>query len=486
MAILSDLEPKSVFRFFEEICGIPHGSHETKAISDYLVAFAVERSLKYRQDESNNVIIFKDGTKGYENSPTVMIQGHMDMVCEKEPDCTKDMSKEGLDLFIDGEVIGARGTTLGGDDGIAVAIALAILDSSEIVHGPLECVFTVDEEVGLLGSQALDASDLKAQYMLNIDSEKDKVLTVSCAGSIRSGCEMPVNREEFKGSLYELKIGGLKGGHSGEEIHLGRANSNILLGRALNKIGGTYDIRLIRADGGNKENAIPRESVAYFSVASDLSIEEFIYKLESELKGEYQTADPDLFVSIKKVNANDVQILDGMLPMDKDSTKRSICFMFCVPDGLLKMSIDVEDLVQTSTNLGRMYTQDDKICFSFLMRSCVNSQNMETYEKMANLAEMLGAKAFINSSYSAWEYKPKSKLRNVMIDAFRAVYDAEPKIEALHAGLECGIISGKMPGLDCISYGPDLTDIHTTRERLYIASTWRIWNLTLETLKRLK
>lgn len=480
MRILEDLEPKSVFCFFEEICGIPHGSHETKAISDYLVAFANERSLKYRQEECNNVIIWKDATKGYENAPTVMIQGHIDMVCEKEPDCTKDMSKEGLDLFVEGDVIGARGTTLGGDDGIAVAIALAILDSNEINHGPLECVFTVDEEVGLLGAQELDASDLKAKYMLNIDSEKDKVLTVSCAGSIRSAGEILVNREEFEGATYELKIGGLKGGHSGEEIHLGRANANILLGRALSKISHTYDLRLISACGGNKENAIPRESTAVFKVASDLSLQEFIYKLESELKSEYQTADPDLFVKITKIDAA------SETPMDKDSTNRVVCFMFCIPDGLLKMSIDVEDLVQTSTNIGRMYTEADKVVFSFLMRSSVNSQNMETYEKMANLAEMLGGKAYINSSYSAWEYQPESKLRKVMTEAFNAVYDAEPKIEALHAGLECGIISGKLPGLDCISYGPDLVDIHTTRERLHIASTWRIWNLTVETLKRLK
>lgn len=481
MKILENLEPKNVFRFFEEICGIPHGSHETKAISDYLVAFAVERNLKYRQEECNNVIIWKGATEGYENSPTVMIQGHIDMVCEKEPDCKKDMSKEGLDLFIDGDVIGAKGTTLGGDDGIAVAIALAILDADGLNHGPLECVFTVDEEVGLLGTQALDTSDLKASYMLNIDSEKDKVLTVSCAGSIRTACDMPINRTDFEGITYEIKVGGLKGGHSGEEIHLGRANSNILLGRTLNKLSQTYDLRVIRADGGNKENAIPRESIALVSVASDISIQEFVYKLESELKKEFQTADPDLYITATKINYT-----GELLPMDKDSTRRVICFMFCVPDGLLKMSIDVEDLVQTSTNLGRMYTEADKVVYSFMMRSCVNSQNWETYEKMTNLAEMLGGKTSVQSSYSAWEYQPNSRLRNVMIEAFNAVYDAQPKIEALHAGLECGIISGKMPGLDCISYGPDLVDIHTTRERLHIASTWRIWNLTLETLKRLK
>ena len=482
MRILEDLEPKSVFRFFEEICEIPHGSHETKAISDYLVAFAVEHSLKYRQEECNNVIIWKDATPGYENAPTVMIQGHIDMVCEKDPGCDKDMSVEGLDLFIDGDWIGAKGTTLGGDDGIAVAIALAVLDSDKINHPALECVFTADEEVGLLGAQALDTSDLRAEYMLNIDSEKDKVLTVSCAGSTRTAAEIPVCRQDFDGSIYELKISGLKGGHSGEEIHLGRANSNILLGRTLNKISNTYDIRLISACGGNKENAIPRESTALFKVASDLSLKEFIYTLENELKTEYQTADPDIVIEVTKIE----EASDLFMPMDLESTKRAICFMFCVPNGLIMMSVDVKDLVQTSSNLGRMYTQEDSIVYSFMLRSSVNTQNKETHDKITALAKCFGGTTSIASSYSAWEYQPNSKLRKVMIDAFNAVYDAEPKIEALHAGLECGIISGKLPGLDCISYGPDLVDIHTSRERLHIASTWRIWNLTLETLKRLK
>ena len=482
MKILENLEPKSVFRFFEEICGIPHGSRETKAISDYLVAFAVERGLKYRQDDSNNVIIWKDATEGYEDAPVVMIQGHIDMVCEKDPTCTKDMSKEGLDLFIDGDWIGAKGTTLGGDDGIAVAIALAILDSSELHHAALECVFTTDEEVGLLGAQALDTSDLNAKYMLNIDSEKDKVLTVSCAGSIRAASKIPIKRENFDGVAYEVKVGGLTGGHSGEEIHLGRANANFLLGRTLNTILHTYDMRLLRVDGGNKENAIPRESTAIIKVMSDLSLKEFVYKLENELKYEYHTADPDLFISVNKVEDVD----DSMAPMDYDSTKRVSAFMFCVPDGLLKMSIDVEDLVQTSTNLGRVYTEEDSVVYSFLMRSSVNSQNRETYERVGALSELFGGTTEISSSYSAWEYQPESRLRKVMMEAFNAVYDANPKVEALHAGLECGIISGKMPGLDCISYGPDLVDIHTSRERLHIASTWRIWNLTVETLKRLK
>ena len=233
MPVLSDLEPREVFAWFERLCAIPHGSHHAKAISDYLVAFARERGLACRQDAANNVVIRKAASAGYENAPVVMLQGHIDMVCEKDTDCGKDMETEGLDLFVDGDVIGARGTTLGGDDGIAVAMALAVLDADDIPHGPLECVFTADEEVGMIGARALDASDLKAKYLINIDSEEEGVLTVSCAGACRTLCTLPVTRVPFDGQMLRVRISGLAGGHSGEEIHKGRANANLLLGLSL-------------------------------------------------------------------------------------------------------------------------------------------------------------------------------------------------------------------------------------------------------------
>ena len=479
MGVLSGLKPKQVFRFFEELCAIPHGSHNTKAISDYLVAFAKARQLKFRQDELNNVIIWKAPTAGYENAPAVMIQGHMDMVAEKDADCPKDMEKEGLDLFVEGDLVGARGTTLGGDDGIAVAMALAILDADDIPHGPLECLFTVDEEVGMLGARGLDASDLTAKYLLNLDSEEEKVLTVSCAGSTRAVCTLPGARAAFDGTVCELTVDGLMGGHSGEEIHKGRANANLLMGRALTELSNATDLRLVTVTGGAKDNAIPRDARAVLSVADFAAAEKAAKALGEALANEYRTADPDIRVSLRPTDSQ-------LLPLDGDSTRRVTAFLFCAPNGVQMMSAEVPGLVQTSLNLGRVYTEGDAVVGWFMIRSSVNSQAAETTEKVITLTKALGGAVEIPASYSAWQYRPDSHLRDVMVEAFRAVYGQEPKVAALHAGLECGILSGKMPDLDCISFGPDLTNIHTPRERLHIQSTERTWLLTLETLKRLK
>ena len=479
MNVLSGLEPKNVFHFFEQICAIPHGSYHTKAISDYLVAFAKERGLKYRQDEANNVIIWKGATPGYENAPTVMLQGHMDMVCEKDPDCAKDMETESLDLFVDGDEVGARGTTLGGDDGIAVAMGLAILDADDIAHGPLECLFTVDEEVGMIGARALDASDLKAKYMINIDSEEEKVLTVSCAGSTRAVCTLPVKREPSAGETFTLTGDGLIGGHSGEEIHKGRANSNILMGRALYELSEKTEVRIVDVRGGTKDNAIPRDASAVITVANAAAAQRVVTELDAALKGEFHTADSGVSVRLSPAEA-------AGPALDADSTRRVICFLFCAPNGVQMMSADVPGLVQTSLNLGQVFSEEDKVTARFMVRSSVNSQKDETTERVAALTKALGGSIEIPASYSAWEYRPDSPLRDVTVEAFRAVYGEEPTIAALHAGLECGILSGKMPELDCISFGPDLTNIHTPRERLHIASTRRVWQLTLETLKRIR
>ena len=442
MGVLSGLEPKTVFRFFEELCAIPHGSHNTRAISDYLVDFAESHRLKFRRDEFNNVIIWKAPTAGYEHSPAVMIQGHVDMVAEKDADCAKDMEKEGP-------------------------------------HGPLECLFTVDEEVGMLGVRGLDASDLTAKYLLNLDSEEEKVLTVSCAGSTRAVCTLPVHRAAYADTVCKLVIDGLMGGHSGEEIHKCRANANILMGRALTELRNATDLRIIAVSGGAKDNAIPRDAVALVAVKDFAAAEAAAKALGEALQNEYRTADPDIRVSLEPAASD-------LMPMDEDSTRRVAAFLFCAPNGVQMMSAEVAGLVQTSLNLGQVYTDGDAVIARFMIRSSVNSQAAETTEKVITLTRALGGAVDIPASYSAWQYRPDSHLRDVMIEAFRAVYGEEPKIAALHAGLECGILSGKMPDLDCISFGPDLTNIHTPRERLHVASTERTWALTLETLKRLK
>lgn len=479
MAVLSNLEPKQVFDWFERLCAIPHGSFHTKAISDYLVNFARERGLAYRQDENNNVVIWKAAAPGYENAPTVMIQGHLDMVCEKEPDCAKDMETEGLDLFVEGDLIGAKGTTLGGDDGIAVAMGLAVLDADDIPHGPLECVFTVDEEVGMIGARALDTSDLQAEYLLNIDSEEEGVLMVSCAGACRMVCTLPAEREAFDGTTLCVKISGLVGGHSGEEIHKGRANSNILMGRVLYEMSRACELRLVRVAGGSKDNAIPRETAAVISVSDDAALRSLAEKLTAELQKEYETADSGITVTVSAAE-------ETMLPMNADSTEKAIALLHCAPNGVMEMSMDVPGLVQTSLNLGRLYGDEKELHASFMVRSSVNSQKDAVASRLALLTKMLGGSTEQPSSYSAWQYRADSRLRELMAAVFREQYGHEVRIAALHGGLECGILSGKMPELDCVSIGPDITDIHTPRERLHIDSTQRTWKLVLETLKRLK
>ena len=362
MPVLSDLEPREVFAWFERLCAIPHGSHHAKAISDYLVAFARERGLACRQDAANNVVIRKAASAGYENAPVVMLQGHIDMVCEKDADCGKDMETEGLDLFVDGDVIGARGTTLGGDDGIAVAMALAVLDADDIPHGPLECVFTADEEVGMIGARALDASDLKAKYLINIDSEEEGVLTISCAGACRMACTLPVTRAPFDGQTLRVRISGLAGGHSGEEIHKGRANANLLLGRALDEMSRAGALRLIRVSGGTKDNAIPREAEAVVRTGDAAALRRAVEALAAALRAEYHVADGHITVTVTETD-------DGLTPMDAASTERAITLLLCAPNGVVEMSMDVPGLVQTSLNLGRLTSDEASLRASFMIRS---------------------------------------------------------------------------------------------------------------------
>lgn len=479
MSVLSGLEPNRLFAFFEELAAIPHGSRNTRAVSDWLADFARARGLRFRQDGADNVIIWKDASPGYEDAPAVMLQGHMDMVCEKAPGCEKDMAREGLELFVEGDEIGARGTTLGADDGIALAMALAVLDDDAIAHGPLECLFTADEEVGMLGAQALDCADLKARYLLNIDSAEEGVLTVSCAGSARMLCTLPVTRAPFGGTTLRLTVRGLFGGHSGEEIHRGRGNANILLGRALRAVSRQTALRLIRAEGGGKDNAIPREAEALLAVSDPEAAAAAVAALDAALRRELQLTDPEVSLSLTPAES-------GELPLTEESTARILCFLFCVPNGVQSMSPGVPGLVQSSLNLGQLRTEADSVLARIMVRSGVNSLRDETAERVATLAEALGGRAEITTAYSAWEYRPDSPLRETMVQVFRELYGKEPRVTGLHAGLECGVLTGKMPGLDCISFAPDLLNIHTPCERLRVASTQRTWALLLETLRRLR
>ena len=478
MAILEHLEPRGVFRFFEELCAIPHGSSNTKAVSDWLMDFARERGLEAYQDGLNNVIIIKEATSGYESAEPVILQGHMDMVCEKAPGCAKDMEKEGLDLAVDGDAVYAEGTTLGGDDGIAVAMALAILDADDIPHPRVEAVFTVDEEIGMLGATALDVSMLRGRRMLNLDSEEEGVFTVGCAGGNLTQCTLPLTRAPYAGKALTVTVGGLRGGHSGAEIDKGLGNANMLMGRLLYAASRKAELRLVEVNGGLKDNAIPRETVATLVTTDPEAVLAVCRELDAQLKNEYRTTDPDVFVTAAESTAS--------LPMDDDTTRRVLCFLTCAPNGIQAMSADMPGLVQTSLNLGILKTEKDAVIASFCVRSSIDGQKQMLVERLTCMTEALGGTVEVFGDYSGWEYRPDSPLRELLVEVFTQQYGHAPRIEAIHAGVECGIFSGKLPGLDCVSMGPDLTEIHTCREKLYISSVQRLWTMVLETLKRMK
>ncbi len=483
MAVLSGIEPKEVFKYFEEICAIPHGSGNTKAISDYCVSFAKKNSLRYIQDPTNNVIIFKKGSEGYEKSKPVMLQGHLDMVCEKTADCGIDFEKDGLSLKLEDGIITADGTTLGGDDGIAVAMGLALLASKDIPHPPLEVIFTVDEETGMYGAADIDCTPLKSRTMINLDSENEGVLLVSCAGGVMAKCTLPISRNTVAGRILTLKIDGLTGGHSGVEINKGRANANQLMGRLLNELSKTVDFGLVSVDGGLKDNAIPRESQAKIVVdAGDVeAVKALGEKYHAIFAAEYRVGDPSLSLSVE----------DGgggifAAAAEAESKKRMIAALVNLPGGIQRMSSDIAGLVQTSLNMGILKTYADKMTMSFAVRSSVGTEKDELVSRLASLMEVLGGSVECDGAYPAWEYKPDSRLRSLMVEVFSGLYGREPSVEAIHAGVECGLFAGKLPGLDCVSIGPDMKDIHTPNESMDVASVSRTWNFVLEVLKRLR
>ncbi|MCQ2413531.1 MAG: aminoacyl-histidine dipeptidase [Clostridia bacterium] len=477
--ILAGKNPEAVFRFFEEICAVPHGSYHTKALSDRLVAFAQARGLACRQDGANNVVIRKEAAPGYENAPTVMLQGHIDMVAETAPDCGKDMLTEGLDLFIDGDCIGARGTTLGADNGIAVAMMLALLDGKEFAHPALECVFTADEEVGMLGAKALDTSDLKSGILINLDSEDEKTFTVGCAGSAQVSCTFRGDREPFGKEVLKLTVGGLRGGHSGEQIHEGKANANLVMGRILYKIAESAPIRLIGITGGTKTNAIARECTALVAAEDAEAVRASVSEIAGKIKNEFRLPDPDLYVNV-------LPCASGTLPFDKKTTDGIVGFLYTVPNGVQTMSADVPGLVQTSLSLGIIREEDGGVMLSTMIRSGINSQRDDLIGKIRCLAHTFGACTEVSSITGAWEYRSESALRRAVSDTYRAEYGEEPLFTAIHAGVECGVFSEKIADLDCISFGPDLIGIHTPDERLPISSTARTWHFLLRLLERLK
>jgi len=482
MSVLAGLEPFSVFRYFEEICQIPHGSGNIKQISDYLVNFAKERKLEHYQDEINNVIIIKEATPGYEAAEPVMIQGHMDMVAVSDEDADIDMTKEGLRLAIDGDEIYAKGTSLGGDDGIAVAYALALLDAKEIEHPRLEVVITVDEEVGMDGACAIDLSVCKAKKMLNIDSEEEGYLLTSCAGGASVIIDVPMERRTHEGDDYTLTISGLMGGHSGVEIDKERGNANVILARILRKSCENAKIHVYEVNGGQKDNAIPNVAEVSFIMKEKFypAFHEALLKVSEEIKNELQVKDPNFTVSFCKngVSEKNCYVLEDF--------KKALELIIALPCGVCGMSASVKGLVETSLNLGVLTGDADSVILRYAVRSSIASQKQFLLDKMEVICKIYGAGFEVSGVYPGWAYKVDSPLRDTMVEVYKNMYGKDLIIQAIHAGLECGFFSEKIAGLDCVSFGPDMKDIHTTKERLSISSTKRVWEYLLNVLKELK
>jgi len=475
---LAGLQPESVFAYFEKLCSIPHGSGNTKAISDYLVRFAKEQGLRYEQDSLNNVILYGEATPGYEDHAPVILQGHMDMVCEKDADCPIDMEKDGLDVTHNGEFVYANGTTLGADNGIAVAYAMAILSDKSIPHPPMEVIITVDEETGMYGAAGVDLSNLKGRTMLNLDSDAEGVFTVSCAGGARATIGLPVSRHAVYGPCVKLTVEGLRGGHSGVEIHKPYANANKVMGELLSRVQKIMPLCLTKLEGGAKDNAIPRSCQATM-VAMGIGLErinEITQQLQKEIRENYD--EPDV-----RIYGDDVDALGGNALSTQDTAK-VIALLCAAPNGVQSMSQDIDGLVQTSLNMG-VARLEESLRLTFAVRSSVNQEKRDLLDRLEELAKFYDGTYEEKGDYPAWEYRKESVLRDTMVAVYEDMYGKAPRVEAIHAGLECGLLSEKLPGLDCVAMGPTAYDIHTSRERLDIASTKRTWDFILAVLKAL-
>ena len=488
MTLLKGIGPERVMHYFEEICKIPHGSGNTKQISDYLVSFAKQRDLWVYQDEHDNVIIKKPACKGYETAPTVIIQGHIDMVLERDDDSATDPEQQGLDLCYENGFLFAKGTTLGGDDGIAIAYGLAILESDSILHPALEMVFTSDEEIGMLGAAALDMSKLSGKIMLNLDSEEEGHLLVGCAGGMTAVVELSsLTRETVPGIPVQVELRGLTGGHSGVEIHKQRANANVVMGRILERIAERMELRLVEVNGGAKDNAIPRSAVATL-VVKDLTemdlLKGVIDEIGSELKAEWDTVDPEMELKAEVITVSEEN--EDIAYFCRDDARRIIGLLRLLPAGVQRMSDVIPGMVETSLNLGILRTEGNSVRASLCLRSSVTRAKEELAGRVKRLAELLGASYSEVGDYPGWEIRKESPLRELMTDIYREKYGEDPIVESMHAGVECGLFAAAIPDFDCVSFGPNLLDIHTTQERMDVASVERIWEYLLAILERIK
>ncbi|EGY79985.1 aminoacyl-histidine dipeptidase [Peptoniphilus indolicus] len=475
---MENLRKNPIFNWFYEINQIPRGSGNEEAISEFLVNFAKERNLAVRKDEANNVIIEKPATEGYENSKSVIIQGHMDMVCVKEDGSAHDFEKDPIDMYIDGDYLKARGTTLGGDDGIAVAYALAILDSKNLVHPKLTVLITTEEETTMVGAMSIKEGEIEGDYLFNIDSEEESIFLVSSAGGAEIVVDFENEWEEKTTKALKVRVSGLEGGHSGMEIDKDKANANVLSARILSSLRNEMRVRLATVKGGTKHNAIANSNEVVLEVEDIERAKERIKSLEAAFAHEYKNTDPNLKVDIEEIEINRV--------LSEKVSDNFINFVASIPNGVFAYSKNISGLVESSLNNAVIVQDEEKIEYTISVRSSSDSKLEFLIDKLRVIANMTGAKFAIENEYPGWEYEPESKLKDVAEETWNSMYSPKATFEAVHAGLECGILKKILPNTEMISFGPNMFDVHSPKERISISSAERVYDFTLKLLENLK
>ena len=469
---IKDLQPALVFGIFDRICQVPHPSKKEEKIRKFLLDFAAEHGIEVRTDAIGNVVMTKAATPGHEQAPTVIMQAHMDMVCESN-DKNFDFENQPITTIVDGEWLRADGTTLGADNGIGMAAALAALIDDKLVHGPLEALFTVDEETGLTGANNLGEGMISGTMLLNLDSEDDAELFVGCAGGVDTTCTFHYDRSMAPTDFHYFKFDVSKGlgGHSGGDIHLGRANANKLVARFLWTLMQTHELSLCEIDGGNLRNAIPRVAHAVFGVhaSNKEQVRVAFNNYVADVEGEYSDIEPGLELELESVDRPDFAV-------DSNTTRRLIEALYSAPHGVVSMSRALEGLVETSTNLASVKMQpDNQILVTTSQRSSVESRKWDIANQVEALFTMAGAKVTHGDGYPGWAPNMNSTIMHVASEAYEELYGVMPAIKAIHAGLECGLFLEKYPHLDMVSFGPTLRDVHSPGERMHIPAVERFW-----------
>ncbi len=480
-SVLKGLKPEKVFEIFGEILSVPRPSKHEERMTKFLMDWAEKRGLEHERDEIGNVIIRKGASKGMENKAWVCLQSHMDMVCEKNGDKVFDFMKDPIEAQIVNQWLMAKGTTLGADDGIGIATTLAILDSEDIEHGPIECLFTVDEETGLSGANALSPNLLKSRILLNLDSEDEGEMFIGCAGGVDTLAKLPFEKEETpQGAYFRISVKGLKGGHSGDDINKGLGCANKLLNRILWEADKEMDMRLSCFNGGNLRNAIAREAYADVVIMEQESedLKRLVEKFGEELRYEFRSTEPNLQIRIEKV-AKPAFVVD-MLSQDN-----LLNVLYACPHGVLAMSREIPGFVETSTNLASVKTEETHFFITTSQRSSVESAKEAAASKVESCFLLAGADVEHSDGYPGWAPNTDSHVLKVAVESYKKLFGKEPVVRAIHAGLECGLIGEKYKDMDMISFGPTLRGVHSPEERLEIATVELFWRHTLEILKNI-